>query len=572
MRKKNYASSNIGLYRSYVEKIMVDFSTLVNQATRESKTMPEAARKFTFLLGQSREFEAKASINPKFKTVLAMYSEFVHNIDPAGLLEPPIPKETHIFKEHESEVDELLRTKVAKVLSSSFPNGFRLNSIIELKRFRRFAADTLSEDVALSDEDLKSVISACGRLFEGKIYVVSAETENRIKQMVDEAFASGMRAIFYQTFYEKNEDWLFPASIVSAKMLEDIFQKLFRSSSGYIHKKNNISKRSYTRDELTMIKTEIVRVWEEDVLISYSQLAERLPYIPFEKIKSVLNYNSDFIRNSDGVYTHITKVDITRDERSIIANFAAERCASNGYVSMNDIPLSEIEERNHELTLIAIQNAAFQICLSKKHDKKGKIVTRKGGSLNALTIMKDYCRKLDKCSLDDLLSFQEELVGQRENQSTAMESAYAVLVRVGKSTFLAEKFVDFDTIEIDNAIDLFVKGDYLPLKSFTTFVAFPHCGQPWNLFLLESYCRRFSERFRFDTPSVNSRNAGTVIRRSCVLTYVEIMADAVARSGISYEKKAIGKFLYEKGYTGKTITAKASEIIEKAKAIRERKD
>jgi len=572
MRKKNYASSNRKFYRFYVEMIMDDFSTLADQATRESRTMPEAARKFIVLLRQSREFEVKIEIDHRFNNVLDEYAEFVDYIDHTGLPETLVPEETHINKQLESEVNEELQSKLTDILFKKFPNGFRLDSPIELMRFRRFTADIFGEDIVLSDEELKSAISASGTPFKGKIYVVTAETESRIKHLVDEAFASGTGMIFYKAFYENNEDWLFPASIVSVEMLEVIFQKLFTSSSGYIHKKNYISNRSYTRNELTMIKNEIIRVWGKDVLVSYTHLVERLPYIPFEKIKSVLSYNSDFIWNSGGVYTHISKVNITEEERTRIASFVANSCLANGYASMSDIPMDEIEERNRELTPTAIQNAAFQICLSDKYDKKGKITTRKGGTLNALTIMKDYCRKLDKCSLDDLLSFQEELLGQRENQLISMEAAYAVLVRVDKNTFLAEKYVDFNTTEIDNVIALFVKGEYLPLKSFTTFVAFPHCGQPWNLFLLESYCRRFSERFRFDTPSVNSRNAGAVIRRSCVLTYVEIMADAVARSDVSYEKKAIGRFLYEKGYTGKTITAKASEIIEKAKTIRERKD
>jgi hypothetical protein len=534
--------------------------------------MPEAARKFTFLLRRSREFEAKASVSHKFGDALAVYAEFVDSGDYVLSSDSPDSKETNTNKRHESKINEGLKSKVTDILFKNFKNGFRLDSLIELIRFRHFYADASGEDIDLSDEELKRVISACGYLFGGKVYIVSAEIKSKIKRNVDETFESGARMIFYAVFYEKNEDWLFPGRIVSVEMLEDIFRKLFRSSSGYIHKKNYISKRSFTRDELTMIKTEILRVWKSSELVSYSQLAQRLPYIPFEKIKSVLNYNSDFVRNSDGVYTHISKVDITREERSRIANFVAERCVANGYASMNDIPLGEIEERNHELTTTAIQNAAFQISLSDKYDKKGRIVTHKGGTLNALTIMKDYCRKLDKCSLDDLLSFQEELVGQRENQSTAMEAAYAILVRVEKNTFLAEKYFDFNTSEIDNAIALFVKGDYLPLKSFTTFVAFPHCGQPWNLFILESYCRRFSERFRFDTLSINSRNAGTVIRRSCRLTYLEIMADAVVRSNIPYEEKSIGGFLFKKGYTGKTITVKASEIIERVKTIRERKD
>ncbi|HBN95924.1 MAG TPA: hypothetical protein DDZ66_06470 [Firmicutes bacterium] len=184
--------------------------------------------------------------------------------------------------------------------------------------------------------------------------------------------------------------------------------------------------------------------------------------------------------------------------------------------------------------------------------------------------MKEYCRTVDKCSLDDLLNYEKELTGE-VYRVIPMEAGNAVLVRVDKDTYVADRYVNFDVDLIDEAIELVVKGDYLPLKAFTTFGAFPDCGQTWNLFLLESYCRRFSRRFRFDTPSVNSRNAGAVIRKSCNMDFTEIMTDAVANADVPLKETAVGRFLFDNGYMGRSTTAKVSEIIKKAKAIRERR-
>ena len=153
-----------------------------------------------------------------------------------------------------------------------------------------------------------------------------------------------------------------------------------------------------------------------------------------------------------------------------------------------------------------------------------------------------------------------------------MEAGNTILVRIEKNTYVADRHVPFNADVIDEVIGLFVKGDYFPLKSFTTFGAFPDCGQTWNLFLLESYCRRFSRKFRFDTPSVNSRNAGAVIRKICEMDYTEIMTDAVANADVPLKDIAVSKFLYESGYTGRSTTAKVSEIINKAKAIRKRRN
>ena len=50
------------------------------------------------------------------------------------------------------------------------------------------------------------------------------------------------------------------------------------------------------------------------------------------------------------------------------------------------------------------------------------------------------------------------------------------------------------------------------------------------------------------------------------------MTDAVTNADVPLKDTAVGKFLYESGYTGRSTTAKVNEIIDKAKAIRERRD
>ena len=230
-------------------------------------------------------------------------------------------------------------------------------------------------------------------------------------------------------------------------------------------------------------------------------------------------------------FSHVSRIAIIYEERQVIREAAVRECNARGYASITDLPFGEIEERNYELSITAVHNAVYRICLSDKFDKKGKIVARKGDVFDALTIMKKYCRTIDKCSLDDLLTYEKELTGE-VHRWIPMEAGNTVLVCIDKNTYVADRYVHFNADIIDEAIGLFVKGDYLPLKSFTTFGAFPDCGQTWNLFLLESYCRRFSRKFRFDTPSVNSRNAGAVIRKSCGMDYTEIMTDAVANADI----------------------------------------
>jgi len=467
---------------------------------------------------------------------------------------------------HKPSLDTAIVEQLTDVLSAHFANGYRLNSPIELVRFRSFTVEDLGKEILLPDKELETYITACGTTFDGKVYVVSAKAKERIKKLAEEYFAGGARAIFFSEFYAKNENWLFSENVISEDLLIEILRTLcpellFKQIFfGYV----DVS-------ILAVLESEILRVWGDDVLLTYKQLAERLQYIPLDRIKFALGQNGNFIWSNVETFSHVSRIDITENEREAIREAAIRKCNAYGYVSITDLPFGEINERNCELSLTAIHNAVYRICLSDKFDKKGKIITRKGDVFDALTIMKKYCRTIDKCSLDDLLKIEKELTGEVRRR-IPMEAGNSILVRIDRESYVTDRYVHFNADMIDEAIELFVKGDYLPLKSFTTFGVFPDCGQEWNLFLLESYCRRFSQKFRFDAPLVNSRNAGAIIRKSCGLNYTEIMIDAVANADIPLKNTVVGKFLYENGYTGRSTTPKVSEIIDKAKGRRERRD
>ena len=196
-------------------------------------------------------------------------------------------------------------------------------------------------------------------------------------------------------------------------------------------------------------------------------------------------------------------------------------------------------------------------------------MARKGDVVNIRGIMIEYCRDLDRCTLNDLRDFAEDLLGEVQQQ-LLLEVATVALIRIDRENYIADKYVSFDMEAIDEILNSLLVGDYMPLKSFTSFVAYPYCGQTWNLFLLESYCRRFSKKFRFDASTVNSSNVGVVVRRSCTLNYTEIMADAVANSDIVLENRFVVNFLYSSGYIAKGANSKIGEIIATARNLRER--
>ena len=122
--------------------------------------------------------------------------------------------------------------------------------------------------------------------------------------------------------------------------------------------------------------------------------------------------------------------------------------------------------------------------------------------------------------------------------------AYDTMIRVDKEHFVSDSEISFDIEATDNALLLFVSKDVIPLKAVTSFSSFPYIsGYPWNLYLLESYCKRFSRLFNCQCLSVNSRNVAAIFRRSSgFMDYIDVLANAVAASNVELDIKIVGAY------------------------------
>lgn len=155
--------------------------------------------------------------------------------------------------------------------------------------------------------------------------------------------------------------------------------------------------------------------------------------------------------------------------------------------------------------------------------------------------------------------------------SEVIEAANSVMVRIDKDSFIADRLISFDVDRVDSALDHIVTNEFIGMKEITTFSTFPFCRYGWNLFLLESYCRRFSKKYRYATRRANSSNSGAVVAKNCELSYHDIMAKAAARSERDLSKDEILDFLTETGYMERKRYSDIERLIAYAKELRERR-
>ena len=461
----------------------------------------------------------------------------------------------------EPVVDNAVKVSIAAILEERFPNGIRPNSIIDINKLKKFYTEITDKEIS-SEINLPVLLDSIGFRHGEKIFAVSSDGKQCLVDLLDRLIAKNNQLFYYDEFYSAHMDFFLKIHIFSSGLLKIVLINIVPS---LYYSKNFFS----TSNDVT-VESEVLRCFETAVCQSYEQLNAKLPYVPLDKIKQVL-IQDDFLRVNMSIYTHVSKVGIDKNEQDYAKNKVKAEIAERGFASLLSFDVSASFEINPELSETALRNGLFQKHLADCYEKRWNVITPKGMVLNAPAILEYYCTMHKRLSLDELLAFEEEINGRVSNQ--ALLAAYETMIRVDKDTFVANDEICFDAEMADNALTLFVHNDVIPLRTVTSFTSFPYIeGYQWNLYLLESYCRRFSKRFMYQCLSVNSRNIGAIFRKSANFAdYTGVLASAVTVSNIELNDKVVGDYLFERGYVAQRIGSTISKVVAKAQYFRQKR-
>lgn len=453
-------------------------------------------------------------------------------------------------------------SKLVAVLKQHYEYGFKYDSIRELMRFRQFA-DAMDIELTEDDESLKAAILACGTVIDDKVYCKSDDMPKELQKIIDEIFASGACVIYYESLFEKEQEWMESRVITSADMLKEYLQK---NIAGCSYSKKFMVKGN-RRSEKEAVTDELKRVWGDCPSNDVNDLGDRLPYIPLSNIWRVISGNDLFVLVSEGKYLFIKRFVITPDEEEDILEFVESACEENGFASLSDVPLGSIEEENYELTQLAIYNAIYKKVLSGRYHLNGKILTKEKTDLDAVALLKQYIKGKDECTFDEVADKVVELTGGT-NRQYAFQALYDDMVHVDKNRFVANRFVNFKIDEVDSILSGFISDNFRAIRDVTTFAMFPICGQSWNHYLLESYCYKYSKKYSLHVIHFNDKNAGIIAEKYFNKKYNEMLAIAIARTDVELVPEVIGQYLFNTGYMAKSKYAKLGEIAQRASELR----
>lgn len=454
--------------------------------------------------------------------------------------------------------------RIRKTLSQPrFEYGFK-NDSVEISRFRESYSDVNGKECKLDDGCLWHLIKSIGFLFEEKVYLIKDEEKRHIKDCLKKYQEQGINIAYFSSLYDLNVEEYDAEKIISPDMLKNLIQNICPQ---YCFRKNYLAFRKNDINETKLVRDDILRVWGDDLLQTFTKLKIKLPLIPINKIKNVLSQSSDFLWNSNETYVRKECVYIPEDELEHIIDYLEEKLNISDRVSFDELPLSNLRELNSQLSETVLNNVLYRK-LEDRYDRNNKVITRKGEREDTYTAVVKYCRSVDKCTYEKLEEIAREVSGVI-SQPAIVEAANDTMIRIDKEHFIADGFIEFDVAAIDNTLDQIVKDGFIGLKEVTTFVSFPFCGYNWNLFLLESYCRRFSQKYMYKTRRANSSNSGVIVSKDCQLSYHALMAHALARATVNLTENNVFNYLTEAGYMERKRYNDINLLIRDAKDLRQ---
>ena len=510
---------------------------------------PEELReKATILIGDKRFLEYNEQQHNRFSAAIRKYVIYKTGVDIYKVLKDDKTKYTD---------------GIIKLVSSRFKYGFRLDSPIEILRLKQFAENDGIE-LPDSDEEIKKEIKRVALVFDGKAYIFSNETISGLVLMLNEIKEQGHKVVFYEVLQDVKSEWFQENNLIQEDVLKEVLSihcRDFYVGRNFIYFGEKIT-------EIEAVINEIKRVWNEGINCTFEEISSKLPWTPLEKIKHALANTEEFVWNSFETYSNLEKIVISEYEKDEIIEYVQTTCDRVGYAALSDVPLGNIQIVNYELSDTALYNAIYILVLKDKFFLNGKILTKSKSNIDTVYLVKTYCLEREECTFDELNEKVRELNGGY-NRQQAFEAAYDTMVRVEKNRFVADEFVDFQVDEIDNVLESIIGDDFVAIKSIATFALFPFCEQTWNHYLLESFCYRFSKKFRLFVLNFNDKNAGIISNQKNSYTYKEMLEIVLAKSNIELNEENAGKYLFDMGYLAKSKYAALGSIVERAIELRE---
>ncbi|RGS71139.1 hypothetical protein DWX75_09250 [Mitsuokella sp. AF21-1AC] len=462
-----------------------------------------------------------------------------------------------------------------KIIMTKFPRGFRIESKLDIKRFRAFWEIANGTELSDNDTVIRERIAHNTIRYRDFVYLpemmASEKTQKKLLAYIESCFHDGKKGVYFEALYNEFQSEFEDKCINNPDMLKSYL-------SGIDKRKYYIHKNYLTATACTEIKpVDEVRDYMVSlgIPISFDNLYKALPYIDADTVyRTVTGTNSRaFVRNQKGEYFHADIIQFTQHELDVIDDLIHQSIDNKGYMGGKELT-DEIErcfpsiiERYPFLTWLGLRDVlAYK--LQNKFSFKGKIISPYGKDLSMADIFAYFAKTHDYFTLDQLNGLKQDL-----GTPIYFDDVYAHSLRINQEDFVSRDQASFDTEATDYAISRFCTNDYIPLKYVSFFGSFPDVCFPWNEFLLEHYVADFSKKFKLLHTGFNAGTpVGAIVKRSSHYSdFEEVMITELADSKIHLNRENALQYLVDIGLLARKNYGGIEQILSKAKLQRQRK-
>ena len=461
-----------------------------------------------------------------------------------------------------------------EVFKQYFKKGFRMDSPLEIRKFKRYYTAIHERELTDSDDDISKKIKQLCIIYEGKAFLpdvmLSEELKDELLNYIESAFADGKAAIYYQAIFAEFSDAFLDYHIHDADMLKSYLS--FIGNGKFFINRSFISK----TPDVSMDPLSEVRSCLQDYgrPATYDEIFAALPHLPQSKIKFILASNVEFVNNGRSEYFHESIVHLSDKELDGIAEIIQRTIDEKDFIGGNELydaihaKYPYIIEENRALSMYGFRDA-LKAKLGDRFSFKGNIISRSGQELSMADVFAKYARSHDAFTLSELQSLANSLA-----TPIYFEEIYENSMRISRDQFVAKTAAQFPIEAIDAALDRICTGKYISLLEVTNFGAFPDAGFPWNSFLLEHYVASYSQKYMLLHSSFNGTEcAGAIVKRSAGIdNFDDLIVDLLANNQIEMKKAPVLQFLSDNGYLARRRYSEIESLIIKANAQRQRKD
>lgn len=455
--------------------------------------------------------------------------------------------------------------KIIKIIVANFPNGVRDDFIDTNKVLRIYLANYANEKI--SRAAVIDAIRANGIETDGRFYFLPDDAAEHVLLIFDELLETNP-IVYYAAVYEKHYDFFARLRIFSPDVLKKILQE---ADSAHFYSAEFCSASKMTRLDYEVSK--IFMATEKS--LSLEDLQDKLPYVPTDKISAVLSDRKKFLQTTTGKYISASKIQFDFDELEAARQQIIDKIDANGCAAPEDYDLSSNFALNPELAEKDLRNIIYEKFFAYNFTRRGKkffrqeIFATNTSKRSFKSEMKKFLASRDEISLDSLIDYFRQISGNEIGLNIPLRYAFETMVRVSEKFFVKDALINFDVAGVDEALTPFVQGKIIPLRAVTSFTGFPPVeGYSWNLYLLESFLRKYSRRYVYDTLAANNSNTGAIYPKSMKFEdYLDVQASAVVQENIPLEKSAVEEFLIGQGYRAKRIDKVIERVIARAQEI-----